>query len=162
MKIFVSKVLNILKSAVKSHQLPHDKEETWITFGIETFNKTRYGSHSQFLRSCLNDRHIPQGFSLKFHSEQNSGFLHHANSSVIERCSFQLMRNALRENDNKMQILTRERLFTKKNSEAAMILKHGEIYLQKCINLTANSTMNVTAKNKRNTHPFQQLKIQTQ
>ena len=61
----------------------------------------------------LNDRHIPKGFSLKFHSGQNSGFLHHANSSVIERCSFQLMRNALRDNDNKMQILTRERLFHK-------------------------------------------------
>ena len=108
MRQLVSKVLSVLKTTMKQHNIPSSSQDLWIKYGLSTFNKTRYSSHTNFLQNCLRNRHIPKGFHIKFHTG-NSIHLNNINSSAIDRCSFQLIRNTLRENQGKLSSLTQKR-----------------------------------------------------
>ena len=95
---------------VNTYNLPKDAEKGWINYGLHTFNKTRFSSHTSFLRRCLKDKIIPKGFQLQFHCGSTSNHLSFTNKSSMEKCSFQLMRNVLKENDYKIKNITTVRL----------------------------------------------------
>ena len=63
--------------------------------GLATFNKTTFASQRRFLTTCLQRKVIPNGFSLKFNSSSSKG--------ILQSCSFNLMRNALKDVTWKIQ-----------------------------------------------------------
>lgn len=106
----LSKNLGIYIRQVRSYKLSRDAENKFIRYGICTLNKTRFNSHTNFLRKCLRNKYIPTGFKLKFHTGSASKGLSFANSSSMQRCSFQLIRNVIKENSWKLAKMSKERL----------------------------------------------------
>lgn len=104
----MSKVLSKLKNVVANHHLAPRKEETWIRFGITTFNKTRFSSHRLFLKKCIKEKVIPKGFQLKFNQGPGQ-FPPREYQTTLYRCSLQLMRDTLHEYDKRTETLSRER-----------------------------------------------------
>ena len=111
----VSKALSHLKDSVKNFGLSLDVERLWMRFGISTFNKTRFDSHISFIRTCLKERVIPNGFQLHFHHGNSSRFFNSKCRKTVDNCSFQLMRNVLNKYSKDMIHLSKDRENQKSN-----------------------------------------------
>lgn len=111
MRNLVSVVFSKLKSYVENvyFDLEDEEKHDWFRLGLNTFNKTRFASHVQFLRKCLNARVIPKGFQLKFHSGSISGRLSHNLRKSVERCSFNLIRKVINDHDRQLNTLSKGR-----------------------------------------------------
>ena len=68
MRNLVSSALANLKRTLNSgYNFAHQEKSTWMQMGLAAFNKTRFSSHIQFIRKCLRENIVPNGFKLKFH-----------------------------------------------------------------------------------------------
>ena len=97
--------------------------------GLATFNKTRFASHRRFLVSCLDKKVVPNGFLLKFHGQSLKC------RKIVKNCSFNLMRDSLRENNFKLQRHSKDIDYsTEKLKVWCTSIEFGEIcqYIHQC------------------------------
>ena len=94
--------------------LPRSEQEVIRTYGLATFNKTRFNSHLEFLRRCLHFGVVPKGLVVKPTLTVSSNFFGRIQKVTQSYCK-QLMRICIEDYSQKL-IAEGEKLIRSKES----------------------------------------------
>ena len=83
--------------------LPSIPQTIAVLYLRAVFNKTKYCSHVNFLRTCLRHKIIPNGFRLKFHTGTTTVQEQLRFTRVLHSSSFRLMRTSIARYNHKIR-----------------------------------------------------------
>ena len=100
-----------MKSLQKAHRLlmnqvknlSSTEQNTIRDYGLATFNKTRFNSHLDFLRKCLQKGTIPKGLMVKPKLNVSKEFFGQVEKAIQSYCK-QLVRICIKDCDSKFNI----------------------------------------------------------
>ena len=84
-------------------RLPSIAKSECLLYGRSVFLKTRMNSHVQFIRTCLSENIIPNGFRIKTHHQFTHPGLLHSSQRFETSFSKRIMRLKLYEFDQKFK-----------------------------------------------------------
>ena len=113
-------------------KIPANAKSESLQYGRAVFAKTRMNSHLEFLRTCLSEDIIPNGFKLRTHYQFAHPGLIRSSQRIEKSFAKRMMRMKLLEFDQKFKDAS-ERISTSLNSLQASISTDDLSYLKRSV-----------------------------